>query len=59
MPVTGVQVPSLACTLQASHWPGHLSLQQKPSTHWPLEHWLSPVQPWPSVSLGTHEPPEQ
>jgi hypothetical protein len=35
---TGVQVPSLPETLQASHWPVHALLQHTPSTQWPLPH---------------------
>jgi hypothetical protein len=35
-PTTGVQVPSLPLTLQASHWPLQGESQHTPSTHRPL-----------------------
>jgi hypothetical protein len=42
------QVPTLPATLQASHRPEHLELQQTPSVHdRPLWHWLSLVQAAP------------
>ena len=31
--VVSVQTPTLPATSQASHWPPHAELQQKPSTH--------------------------
>jgi hypothetical protein len=38
VPVTALHVPSLPFTLQASHWPLHEVLQQKPSTQSPFKH---------------------
>ena len=53
---TGLHVPTLPATLQASHEPPQAVLQHTPSTHWPLPHWLVPVQVPPFVFFGTHAP---
>jgi len=58
-PVTAEQLPSWPATSQASHWPSHAELQQKLSTQCPLEHWRSPLQPWPFGRCGVHTPAEQ
>ena len=38
LPATAVQVPCEPATSQASHWPSHAVLQQKPSAQVPLWH---------------------
>jgi hypothetical protein len=48
VPVAVEQVPTLPATSHASHWPVQARLQQTPSTHSPLAHWLSPPQAVPS-----------
>jgi hypothetical protein len=59
LPATGVQVPALPSTSQASHWPVHALLQQTPSTQNPLAH--APLVPhaWPATSVPWHCPPLQ
>jgi hypothetical protein len=37
-PVTGVHTPAEPARLQASHWPPHAALQQRPSAQKPLAH---------------------
>jgi hypothetical protein len=53
---TGLQVPTLPVTLQASQAPPHAVLQQTPSTQLPLPHWLLAVQVVLLVFFGTHAP---
>jgi hypothetical protein len=53
---TGLHVPTLPATLQASQAPPHAELQHTPSTHWPLPHWLLAEQAVLLVCLGTHAP---
>ncbi len=53
---TGLQVPTLPVTLQASQEPPQAVLQQTPSTHWPLPHWLAAVHVPPLVFFATQAP---
>jgi len=57
-PVTGLHVPTLPATLQASHCPPQATLQHTPSTHWPVPHWFAALQAAPGPPFGTHAPPE-
>jgi hypothetical protein len=50
------QVPTLPGRAQESQAPPHAALQQTPSTHWPLPHWLVAEQLAPLDSLGAHWP---
>jgi hypothetical protein len=47
-----VQVPTVG---EAQLWqgPAHAVMQQTPSAHEPLTHWLPPVHAAPTSSLGT------
>ncbi len=56
---TGLQVPALPVTLQASQEPPHAVLQQKPSTQLPLMHWLAVVQLPPLGFWLVQTPPTQ
>jgi hypothetical protein len=56
--VTVVQVPTLVATSQAWHCPAQATLQQTPSTHWPLVQALAPAQAWPLAFLAMQTPPE-
>jgi hypothetical protein len=56
---TGLHVPTLPATLQASHAPPQAVLQQTPSTQLPLPHWLSAEQVVPFVFLSAQVPPLQ
>jgi hypothetical protein len=56
---TGLQVPALPATLQASQEPPHAVLQHTPSTQLPLPHWLAALHVPPLVFLGTQTPPPQ
>jgi hypothetical protein len=58
-PVTGVQVPSLPGTLQASHWPAQACVQQYPSAQIPEAHSVATLQVVPGSFFVTHTPPEQ
>jgi hypothetical protein len=53
---TGLQVPTLPATLQASQEPPHAVLQHTPSTQLPLPHWLEAEHVAPLVCFGTHAP---
>jgi hypothetical protein len=57
-PATGVQVPTLPGSAQASHWPLHAVSQQTPSTQCCEAHWFAPPQTWPGPRSGTQTPPE-
>jgi hypothetical protein len=57
-PATGVQVPTLPLSAQASHWPVHAVSQQTPSTQRCDPHWFAPAQAWPCASSGMQMPPE-
>jgi hypothetical protein len=59
VPVTGLHVPSLPFTLQASHCPLQDELQQKPSRQSPFKHWSPFAHCAPGPSFGTHMPAEQ
>jgi hypothetical protein len=37
----------------------HAELQQTPSTHWLLAHWLAPPQATPGPIFGVHTPAAQ
>lgn len=53
-PMIPAQVPCIPGTSQASHCPSQAVLQQKPSTHWPVAHWLLAVHIDPGGVRGTH-----
>jgi hypothetical protein len=53
---TGLHVPTLPATLQASQELPHAVLQHTPSTQLPLPHWLAAEHVAPLVFLGTHAP---
>ena len=57
-PATGVQVPALPASAQASHWPVHAVSQQTPSTQCCDPHWFAPPQAWPGPSSVTQTPAE-
>jgi hypothetical protein len=57
-PATGLHVPTLPATLQASHCPPQATLQHTPSTHCPVPHWFAALQAAPGPTLGRHVPPE-
>jgi hypothetical protein len=54
--VTAEHVPGAAGRSQASHFPLHSLLQQKPSTQWPLMQSPPTEQALP-LGLAPHEPP--
>ena len=56
---TGLHVPTLPATLQASQEPPHAVLQQTPSTQLPLPHWLAAEHVAPLVFFGAHTPASQ
>jgi hypothetical protein len=56
---TGLHVPTLPATLQASHAPSQAVLQHTPSTQLPLPHWLAAPHAPPGVFFGTHAPASQ
>jgi hypothetical protein len=56
---TGLHVPTLPATLQASQEPPQPVLQHTPSTQLPLPHWLAAEQVAPFVRLGTQAPASQ
>jgi hypothetical protein len=55
-PATGEQVPGLAGSSQASHWPAQAALQQTPSTQRPETHSLVCVQVVPLLRLNSQLP---
>jgi hypothetical protein len=57
-PLTGVQVPALAGTSQASHWPLQSVSQQTPSTQKPLRHSVGPPHCAPGSLFGSQMPAE-
>ena len=57
-PATGVQMPALPASAQASHWPVHAVSQQRPSTQCCDPHWFAPPQAWPCASSATQTPAE-
>ena len=57
-PTTGVQVPALPLSAQASHWLVQAVSQQTPSTQCCDPHWFAPPQVWPGASSGTQTPAE-
>src|SRR5205085_9088926 len=57
-PATGVQVPALPLSAQASHWLLQAVSQQTPSTQCCDPHWFAPPQVWPGASSGTQTPAE-
>jgi len=57
-PATGVQVPTLPLSAQASHWPVQAVSQQTPSTQCCDPHWFAPPQACPGASSGTQTPAE-
>jgi hypothetical protein len=52
-------VPKEPLRLHALHEPLHALLQQYPSTHRLLVHWLAAVQVWPFGRFARHAPPLQ
>jgi hypothetical protein len=58
-PATLVQVPTWPATSQAWHCPPQAALQQTPSTHWPLAHWVAPAHALPFARSGPQIPAEQ
>lgn len=58
-PTTGAQVPSAPATSQASHWRVHATLQQWPSAHHPVAHWLGAVQSAPGSAFALQMPDSQ
>jgi hypothetical protein len=58
-PTTAVQAPWAPATSHAWHWPPQAALQHTPSLHWPLAHWLGPLQAAPFASAGVQTPAEQ
>jgi hypothetical protein len=56
---TGLQVPTLPATLQASQEPPHAVLQHTPSTQLPLPHWEAAEHVAPLALGGTHAPASQ
>jgi hypothetical protein len=58
-PVTGTQVPGLACVSHAWHSPVHAESQQRPSTQNPLEHSSPFVHAVPPPVFFVHVVPLQ
>ena len=58
-PTTFAHVPAEPGTSQAWHCSLHAELQQTPSMHWPLVHWLAPPQATPGPLFGVQTPAAQ